>query len=81
MTNKSNDISEAISTYGQETERIFTNGPAKAGKYYSYEGEVIKLDIHSLYLYFENIPQWLKTCYIKGAYIDHIKDNNNFTSK
>lgn len=69
---------EVIKTYGQETERIFTNGPAKAGKYYSYEGAAIKYDIYSLYLYFENIPQWLKTCYVKGAYVDHITDNNNF---
>lgn len=69
---------EVEKRYGQETERTFTSGPAKAGAYFDDEEKRLGVNYHYLYLYFENIPQFLKTCYVKGTYIDHIKDNNKF---
>lgn len=56
---------------GKEEERVFTNGSAKAG--YNQYGTVF--DYYDLFLYFENIPQWLKTCYWRSCWVDHVREN------
>ena len=55
-------------------ERTITSGSAKAGSQYNngyFTGAYI------LSLYFNNIPQWLKTCYIRMVYTDYKGENTS----
>ena len=52
-------------------ERTFTSGPAKGGAFLE------KASAYELNLFFENIPQFLRTCYVRWGGISY--GNNNVT--